>query len=127
MRHIRTILALAVLALTMPALGQGTNGAPARAPEAHRSPRSPAARVVDLRASDGTLLKASYFAAAKPGPGVLLFHQINRTRKSWDAVAGRLAAAGIHTLTLDMRGFGESGGTPFDKQTDAEKGKVRTA
>src|SRR5258707_13278537 len=100
MRQIRTILALAVLALTMPALGQGANGAPAaRAPEAQRSPRSPAARVVDLRASDGTLVKASYFGAAKPGPGVLLFHQINRTRKSWDAVAGRLAAAGIHTLT----------------------------
>jgi predicted alpha/beta hydrolase len=68
--------------------------------------------VVDLKASDGTVLKASYFAAAKPGPGVLLLHQINRTRKTWDALAGQLAAAGINTLTLDMRGFGESGGTP---------------
>ena len=71
----------------------------------------PPARVVDLKASDGTLLKASYFAAAKPGPGVLLLHQFNRTRQSWDDLAGRLAASGINTLTLDMRGFGESGGT----------------
>ena len=82
-----------------------------------------APRVVELKASDGTLLKASYFAAAKPGPGVLLLHQSNRTRKAWDNLAGQLAAAGINTLTLDMRGFGESG-TPYTKLTDAEKAKV---
>jgi hypothetical protein len=72
--------------------------------------QSPAARVIDLKASDGTILKDSYFAAAKPGPGVLLLHQGNRTRKSWDDVAGQLAAAGINTLILNMRGFGEIGG-----------------
>jgi dienelactone hydrolase len=71
-----------------------------------------------LEAPDGTLLKASYFAAAKPGPGVLLFHQSNRTRKAWDDVAWQLAAAGINTLTLDRRGFGESGGKP-NTLTDA--------
>src|SRR5881398_1822924 len=67
-------------------------------------------RAVDLKASDGTILKASYFAAAKPGPGVLLYHQSNRTRKEWDMVARQLAAAGINTLTVDVRGYGESGG-----------------
>ena len=45
-------------------------------------------RVVDLKTPDGTVLKGTFFAAAKPGPGVLLLHQINRTRKSWDEVAG---------------------------------------
>ena len=79
---------------------------------------------VDLKAADGTILKASYFAAARPGPGVLLLHQSNRTRDSWDGVAGQLAAAGINTLTLDMRGFGESGGTPNINLTDAERAKV---
>jgi hypothetical protein len=69
-------------------------------------------RVVDLKAADGTILKATYFAAAKSGPGVLLLHQINRTRKAWDDVGVQLAAAGIHTLTLDMSGYGDSGGTP---------------
>jgi hypothetical protein len=73
----------------------------------------------DLKASDGTVLKGSYFAAAKPGPGVLLLHQINRTRKAWDDLAGQLAAAGINTLTLDIRGFGESGGKPDKRLTDA--------
>ena len=79
-------------------------------------------RVVDLKAADGTPLKATYFAAAKPGPGLLLLHQINRDRKSWDPVAAQLAAAGIHTLTLDLRGFGESG-TRLQKLTDAERSK----
>jgi hypothetical protein len=54
-------------------------------------------RVLELKSSDGTLLKATYFAAAKPGPGVLLLHQGNRTRKSWDDLAGQLVMAGINT------------------------------
>jgi tetratricopeptide (TPR) repeat protein len=94
-----------------------------RRDQAQQSQQPLAPRVVDLKASDGTLLKASYFAAAKPGPGVLLLHQSNRARDSWDGVAPQLAAAGINTLTLDMRGFGESG-VPYTKLTDAEKAKV---
>jgi hypothetical protein len=58
-------------------------------------------RVVDLKTADGTILKGTYFDAAKPGPGVLLFHQSDRTRKSWDDVARQLAAAGINALTVD--------------------------
>src|SRR5256886_14356307 len=75
------------------------------------------ARVVDLKAPDGTVLKGTYFAAAKPGPGVLLFHQSNRTRKSWDGVAQQLEAAGMNVLTVDSRGQGESGGKYDDKKT----------
>jgi pimeloyl-ACP methyl ester carboxylesterase len=75
-------------------------------------------RDVDLKTNDGTQLKASYFAAAKSGPGVLLLHQSNRDRKSWDSVASQLASAGINTLTLDMRGHGESGGKAGDKITE---------
>jgi pimeloyl-ACP methyl ester carboxylesterase len=82
--------------------------------QAQQPQQPPAARVVDLKASDGAVLKASYFAADKPGPGVLLLHQGNRTRQSWDDLASQLAAAGINTLTLDMRGFGESGGKHQD-------------
>ena len=74
------------------------------------TPTKNVARDVDLKSGDGTILKGTYFAAAKPGPGVLLFHQSNRTRKSWDELAAQLAAAGIHVLTLDSRAHGESGG-----------------
>src|ERR1700687_142521 len=126
MKQTRIFLLLTVLIFTPAAIRQATtNAAAAGAPHAQPSQLPPAVRVVDLKASDGTLLKASYFAAAKPGPGVLLLHQFNRTRDSWDGVARQLAAAGINTLTLDMRGFGESGGTPNAKLTDAERAKVR--
>jgi dienelactone hydrolase len=74
---------------------------------------TPAPREVNLVALDGTKLKATYFAAVKEGPGVLLMHQCNQQRKTWDELAGKLAAAGIHVLTVDYRGFGESGGTRF--------------
>src|SRR5437763_4516740 len=126
MKQIRTFLLLAALIFTANALGQDTKSA--TTPSASTGPQShqpPAVRVVDLKASDGTILKASYFAAAKPGPGVLLLHQSNRPRQSWDKVARQLAAAGINTLTLDMRGFGESGGTPNTKLMDEERAKVR--
>src|SRR5438094_3591328 len=58
-------------------------------------------RVVDLKTPDGTILKASYFAAAKPGPGVLLFHQSDRTRKAWEDIARQLVAVGSNALTVD--------------------------
>jgi dienelactone hydrolase len=88
------------------------------------APQVPAARVIDLKASDGTILKATYFAAAKAGPGVLLLHQCNRQRKVWDDLGGQLAAAGINVLTFDLRGFGESGGPPNDKLTPEGAAKV---
>lgn len=108
MAQLRVFWLSAVLILAATPLAQT---AAANAPSEQLSRVPPPARVVDLKASDGTILRASYFAAAKPGPGVLLLHQGNRTRQSWDDLAGRLAASGINTLTLDMRGFGESGGT----------------
>ena len=83
-------------------------------------------RVVDLTAADGTKLKATYFDPGKPGPGVLLLHQCNRDRKVWDGLATQLSGAGLHVLTVDNRGFGESGGTPHDQNSQAEEGKVET-
>ncbi len=99
MKQPRTWLALAGLIFAVSA-----NAVRAQQPE------TAGPRTVDLRATDGTLLKATFFSAAKPGPGVVLFHQSNRTRASWDDVGGRLASAGINTLTIDERGYGESGG-----------------
>ncbi len=84
------------------------------------SQQAPPSRTIDLTASDGTHLKATYFASTKPGPGVLLLHQCNRQRKVWDELATQMSAAGINVLTLDLRGFGESGGTPLDKLSPQE-------
>jgi len=71
-------------------------------------------RDVDIAAPDGTKLKATYVAAATPAPAVMLLHMCNTTRVSWEQVAQQLSAKGINALTLDNRGFGESGGPRFD-------------
>ena len=84
---------------------------------ASAEPAKDSARVVDLKTPDGTVLKGTYVAATKPGPGVLLFHQSNRTRTSWDGVAQQLAAAGMNVLSVDSRGHGESGGKYDDRKT----------
>src|SRR6266852_281193 len=86
----------------------------------------PAVRTVSLTAADGTTLKVSYFAAAKPGPGVLLLHQCNQQRKMWVSLAERLAASGVNVLTLDFRGFGESGGARFDQLTPQQANQMVT-
>jgi len=88
--------------------------------------QAPTPKVVDITASDGTVLKATYFAAANPGPGVLLLHQCNRQRKVWDDLARSMTAQGINVLTIDYRGFGESGGTPFERLSPEETRKLTT-
>src|SRR5713101_9404349 len=83
-------------------------------------------RVVSLHAPDGTELKGSYFTSSKPGPGVLLLHQCNQQRKMWVSLAERLAASGVNVLTLDFRGFGESGGARFDQLTPQQANQMVT-
>jgi dienelactone hydrolase len=80
-----------------------------------------APRTVSLTATDGTVLKATFFAAPAPGPGVILFHQCNQQRHNWDDLAARLATAGINVLTVDYRGFGESGGRRFADITQQQR------
>jgi dienelactone hydrolase len=68
-------------------------------------------RDVNLKTSDGTVLRGSFFDARKPGPGIILLHQCNRERHAWSELALQLSQKGFHVLTLDYRGFGESDGT----------------
>jgi dienelactone hydrolase len=84
-------------------------------------------KTVDLQAADGTALKGTYFAAAKPGPGILLLHMCNSQRTAWNTLAPRLTAAGFHVMTLDLRGFGESGGARFASVTPEERQRLRDA
>src|SRR5215207_8432128 len=65
---------------------------------------------VTLKSSDGITLKATYYPAAKPGPGIVLLHQCNQDRRAWSAFASRAAGRGYHVITMDYRGFGESEG-----------------
>src|SRR5687767_13045527 len=81
-------------------------------------------RDVDLEAKDGTRLKATYFAAAKPGPGVVLLHMCNSQRKAWTSLGQQLEKQGIHAIAVDYRGYGESGGTPFADLPPAERQRI---
>jgi len=115
MKHLRISLILAVL------ISAGSASAT-------RAQQLPSRRIFDLKSADGTLLKATYFSAGKPGPGVILYHQSNRTRTSWDDVARELAAAGINALAVDTRGYGESGGTLREAtQSQKQQADLETA
>ena len=96
------VLSVAAAAFAGPTRGAGTS------------------RPVNHRAPDGFVLKGTYFEAANPGPAVVLFHQSNRTRKSWEDVAARLAGAGIRTLIVDARGYGESAGRHEGSKWDGD-------
>jgi dienelactone hydrolase len=76
--------------------------------------QAPLPKDVDILAPDDIKLRATFFPASKPGPGVLLLHMCNTVRKSWEPVAKELSEKGINALTIDNRGFGESGGPRFD-------------
>ena len=78
-----------------------------------RGPTSPT--VVDVNTSDGVMLKATVFAAGKPGPAVLMLPQCDEQRKVWDSLGVKLMRNGITAVSVDYRGYGESGGTPHDK------------
>jgi dienelactone hydrolase len=85
-------------------------------------------RDIDLTASDGTHLKATFYSApasGKSAPAVILLHMCNTDRKSWTPVAEELAATGISALTVDNRGFGESGGPRFQDATPDVQREVR--
>jgi len=85
---------------------------PAAPPSAAIPPAG--ARTIDLTSPDGIALKASYFSAGRPGPGLLLLHACNRDRSSWNDLATAAAARGFHVLAVDYSGYGQSGGTKSD-------------
>ena len=76
---------------------------------------------VTIKAPDGVALKATYYPAAKPGPALMLLHMCNSNRTAWSKFATAAAARGYHVLTLDFRGFGESGGAPFAPGPDQQQ------
>jgi dienelactone hydrolase len=108
MRHAVAALILLVAAL-QPAAGEPVTGTPA-----------------SISAPDGTKLAATYYSGEKPGPGVLLLHQCNKNRSSWNTLAEKLARAGFHVLTMDYRGYGESGGKRHLDLTDNDRVRLTT-
>jgi dienelactone hydrolase len=65
-------------------------------------------RDVTFRAPDGFTLQGTFYSVAKGGPGILLLHQCNADRRSYDQLALMLNTAGYNVLSFDFRGFGGS-------------------
>lgn len=75
-------------------------------------------RDVEFRSPEGLVLKGTYFSPGKPGRGLLLLHEcgMDTSRKNWDTLAPRLAAAGFHVFAYDEPGMGESQARNFGEQ-----------
>ena len=77
-----------------------------------------AQRTVSFRTEDGINITAAWYEPSeRPAPAVILIHMLNGTRRDWEAVAAGLAADGIGALAIDLRGHGESGGSPAELAT----------
>jgi dipeptidyl aminopeptidase/acylaminoacyl peptidase len=74
-----------------------------------------ASQRVTLRTDDGLTLAATWYEpASRPAPAVVFVHMLQRSRRDWDQLATRLAGEGIGSLAIDLRGHGESPGSPVD-------------
>jgi len=64
---------------------------------------------ISLKVDKGFELKASYYpSVAKSDRAVLMLHQCNYNRSMYNDIGQQLAKQGIHALSIDFRGFGES-------------------
>jgi len=81
-------------------------------PAARRS--APMQRLT-FRTDDGVTVAATWFEAErKPSPAVIFIHMLQKSRRDWEQVAGEMASQGIAGLAIDLRGHGESPGSPQD-------------
>ena len=67
-----------------------------------------ASQEVSVSAPDGFTLKGTFYPTPRGGPGILLLHQCNADRHTYDTLATMLNTAGYNVLTVDFRGFGAS-------------------
>jgi alpha-beta hydrolase superfamily lysophospholipase len=76
---------------------------------ASASTRASSSHAVTFRTDDGvTIAGTLYESPQRPAPAVILLHMLTRSREDWQAVADRLADAGISALAIDFRGHGQS-------------------
>ncbi|KGJ90529.1 dienelactone hydrolase family protein [Thalassotalea sp. ND16A] len=68
-----------------------------------------------LAADKDVELKADYYQSVQnSNRAVLMLHQCNYNRTMYNDIGQQLAEQGIHALSLDFRGFGESVNAQFD-------------
>jgi alpha-beta hydrolase superfamily lysophospholipase len=78
---------------------------------------------VHLQTSDGVNIAASYIPGTVPF-GAVLVHMMPATRGSFDTFAQMLSEIGLHTLAIDLRGHGDSGGGDYQTFTHEQHQKA---
>jgi len=75
---------------------------------------------IKARTKDDLLLFADYYQGGKRSGGVIVLHDCNKSRRSYRVLAKGLAEQGLHTILLDLRGYGDSL-SPKYSQGEAKK------
>jgi len=123
------ILVITLLGCNSGASNNPSNAVTANDTAANNSANSVAttigAQTVAIDSPDGVKIVGTFLESAKANsPAVLLLHQWESDRHSYDDFAKRLQAKGFNVLSIDGRGFGESvkmadGKTVAPERTDA--------
>lgn len=67
---------------------------------------------VKFETADGVTISGHLYSTAGPKRKVVvLAHEFPTNQKAWTAFAKELAGRGVHALTFDFRGYGETGGS----------------
>ncbi len=82
----------------------------------------PAPQTIKFTSAENVEIIGTFYESPQPNsPSVLLLHQWQSSRKSYDAFAKQLQAKGFGVLAIDGRGFGESVKTTDGKMISASR------
>ncbi len=73
---------------------------------------------VSITLHDGEVAKGHLQVTDAIAPAVILFHQCNRTQAMWAPLVDLLRERGYSTMTVDLRGYGESATDDYDVLRD---------
>jgi dienelactone hydrolase len=109
---VKRVLFLSLVALLIGSCNSGASNSPASS-VANKLEKAldtgPAGQTVSITSPDGVVLVGTYYQAENSrAPGILLLHQWQSDRHSWDEFAKDLQGDGFAVLAIDGRGFGES-------------------
>src|SRR5262249_5246661 len=75
---------------------------------------------VQITASDGKTLYASFYAGNGDGKAVILLHELYTNRSSWKPLMQPLLDNGFKVLAVDLRGYGKTKGKINWKQAQKD-------
>jgi len=80
-------------------------------------------RLVQIKAKkdDDFLLFADYYLGGKRSGGAIVLHDCKSDRRAYRSVAKDLAQQGLHTLLVDLRGYGDSISAVYSREEAQKK------